>query len=263
MKIEKVIVVVSFMTLASSLCYGEGSKPKFGPAQKPLAVPLFKSNDYFRNSQHPAPQFWALISYYIPQFSGASCSVASVAMTVNAARTQLELTSEDGVVTEPKLLDSVEAEHWKSRTTSKVGYFGKFGVPLDSLEKVALESLKKNGFPNAKIEKFHLTDRSKETRTAVLKSLQEFESNPEFYILANFDQKEFTNDVHAGHVAPIGAYDSKNEKVLILDPDREYFMPYWVSLDTFIAGMNTQDTSSPEKPFRGYLTIQPGKPNRP
>jgi hypothetical protein len=35
-----------------------------------------------------------------------------------------------------------------------------------------------------------------------------------------------------GHVAVIGAYNAENRQVLILDPDREWYEPYWSPLES-------------------------------
>jgi hypothetical protein len=55
-------------------------------------------------------------------------------------------------------------------------------------------------------------------------------------------------------VAPIAAYDQKNSRVLVLDPDREWYEPYWVSEDSLLTGMATEDTTA--HAFRGYIKIQ-------
>ncbi len=73
--------------------------------------------------------------------------------------------------------------------------------------------------------------------------------------MVNFLQSELTGDPEGkvGHVAVVGAYDEKNSRVLILDPDREYYEPYWVSVDTLLKGMNTQDKDSNRN--RGYIVV--------
>jgi hypothetical protein len=245
--------------LCLNLSYAGETKPKFGPEGNPLATPLYSSNEYFRNPDHRAPQFWSLISYYIPQFTGASCSVASITITLNAARTRLHLTSEDKVISESALLKSVDKDHWKERTTGNLGYRGKFGVELGLLAGLAKEAFEKNGFPQVKTETTFIKDHSPETKEKLVQVLKEFETNPDLFLIANFDQESFTNDAHAGHISPVGAYDSKNQKVLILDTDRDYFMPYWISVDTFLAGMNTSDSRSKNSTHRGFITIRVGK----
>ena len=82
----------------------------------------------------------------------------------------------------------------------------------------------------------------------------ENEKSPNDFIVANFNQKVFTVDTDAGHIAPVGAYDAEKRRVLILDPDREWYEPYWVSEERFIEGMNTKDSENNQ--FRGYLVIQ-------
>jgi hypothetical protein len=61
----------------------EQQAPKYGPAGAPRAVPLSKDHSFFAAA--PAPDFWALMPFYVGQINGAACSVASVAMIVNAA----------------------------------------------------------------------------------------------------------------------------------------------------------------------------------
>jgi hypothetical protein len=39
-----------------------------------------------------------------------------------------------------------------------------------------------------------------------------------------------------------------------MDPDRTWYEPYWVSEETFIAGMNTQDKESGKT--RGMLWVK-------
>jgi hypothetical protein len=72
-------------------------------------------------------------------------------------------------------------------------------------------------------------------------------------LISNFNQKVFTDDSEVGHFAPVGAFDPEKSRVLILDPDREYYEPYWVSVNDFIDGMNTKDSSGDQ--YRGYLSI--------
>jgi hypothetical protein len=252
------IVLGLFLLFNQSSAFA--TKPKYGPEQDPYATPLWSSHEYFQNSHPSSTQFWSLISFYIPQFTGASCSVASITMVLNAARTRLKQTSEDPVISESALLESVHQEHWKERTTTKDGYQGKHGVPLGLLAGLAQEAFQKHGLPHVTVLTMPINDASVSTKQRLIQDLKEFEQNPNFYIIANFDQKAFTDDMEVGHIAPIGAYDSKNEKVLILDPDREYFSPYWVSLDTLLRGMHTMDSDAKSQAHRGYITIQIQKP---
>lgn len=74
------------------------------------------------------------------------------------------------------------------------------------------------------------------------------------FIVVNFDQGFFTSGTGVGHFSPIGAYDAAKKRVLILDPDRQWHQPYWVSEDLLLKAMATKDSSG--KHYRGYLWIK-------
>ena len=247
--LPKALTLLAFLSVTVFHTSLADSKPKYGPLESPRAIPLSKSNEYFRNPAHPAPDFWALISHYVPQYNGAACSVASLSMVLNAARATLERSASDKNITQEELLNRVNIEHWKERM-SKLGHFGRHGVSLDQFGKIAEAAFKLYGFPNASTRTIHINDALDSTKVALRKILQE--KKPTDFIVANFDQKLFTDDTQAGHLSPVGAYDSKKDKVLILDTDREYYEPYWVSVDDFVLGMSTLDGSE----HRGYVYIQ-------
>ena len=75
------------------------------------------------------------------------------------------------------------------------------------------------------------------------------------FVVANFLQNELTGDPEGavGHVAPVAAFDAKAGRVLVLDTDRDYYEPYWVSEAAFIRSMNTVDKASGKT--RGLLWI--------
>jgi hypothetical protein len=224
--------------------------PKYGPKGSPKAVPLALSNSYFRSPKHPAPAFWALISHYIPQLTGASCGTASLAMTLNAARARLPKTSEEPVITEKALWEKFNSEHLKERL-NKGGYKGQFGTDLDQLTRVTTLAFQSYGFPKTVVKGVHLKQKTNQAKAEVVTALKSLSDRN--FILANFNQKVFTDDADVGHFAPVGAFDPEQERVLILDPDREYYEPYWVSLDTFMTGLATLDISTGMN--RGYIVV--------
>ena len=69
-------------------------------------MPLSQSHEFFL--KNPVPDFWALIPYYLPQKTGASCSVVTVAMIVNAARSGQKLSADESLATESDLLEKVK-----------------------------------------------------------------------------------------------------------------------------------------------------------
>lgn len=226
-------------------------KPKYGPAGNPRATPLAQEHDFFQTKNSNSLHFWELISYYIPQHNVYSCSSAALAMVLNAARAHLPKTSQDRVITEDELVTRVNVDHWKERLHHE-GYKGVHGAPIDFLNRVTEAAFKEYGFPHVTTEVIHVADPSdKQTRYKIVQALESHH-----YLIASFDQQAFTDDMEAGHFAPVAAYDKKNNRVLILDPDREYFEPYWISFETFMKGMATAD-SERKKP-RGLLVITPG-----
>jgi len=250
----KIFVYVAGIIVGLGLQPAWASKPKYGPEGNPRAVPISKQNSYFRNSAAKAPDFYNLIGFYVPQVNGYSCSAASVSMVVNAARTQLPQTSDDTVVTQQSLLDKVSINGWKERLSEK-GYNGKHGTELEVLGPIVLESLKMHGFPLAQVEVKH-ADLTKKFRKDIVKLLTSNEASSKDFLIVNFNQQVYTDDAEAGHIGVVGAYDATNAQVLILDPDRDYYEPYWISVDTFIKGMATLDKGS--KKTRGYVYVKTG-----
>ena len=64
----------------------------------------------------------------------------------------------------------------------------------------------------------------------------------------------YTGDAEAGHISPVGAYDPSTQRVLILDSDRKWYEPYWVSEKTFLRGISTRDSES--KQNRGLVVVR-------
>jgi len=263
MKRALLILPLLVQAVVSSPLNAGDPQPKYGPKGTPKAIPLALSNEYFRDPKHPAPAFWALISNYIPQTTGASCATATLAMTLNAARAHLEKTASDAVITENTLWENVNADLWKEQPNER-HYKGEgHGIALDQLGRIAEAAFKKYGFPKVKLKVVHVQDKSSlttptGTRAEIITDLKSLSDKT--FIMANFNQKSFTHDAEVGHFAPVGAFDEKRGRVLILDPDRGsgalngYYEPYWVSIESFMDGMNTLDSSN--KRYRGYILVQ-------
>lgn len=237
-----VLIFLGMAILNSNLAYAAESKPKYGSE----ATRLYQDPSYVRTNK--APDFWSLIPYYAPQQDGRSCSVASVAMVLNAARASKNLKASDELITQKKLLETVKNETWKKG----VGDGGK-GVTLDELGVIVVQSLKAYGLEAERVEVVHGSDAIKDQLHA---ALVENEKSSKDFMIANFLQSVYTGDPEGsvGHIAPIAAYDGKKKRALILDPDRDWYEPYWVSEETLLAGMKTEDRASGKT--RGYVWIK-------
>ena len=71
---------VIFVSVAAEPKPEAAAQPKYGSQ----AVRLFHAREYLQT--HEAPDFWALMPYYVHQFNERACSVASATMVVNALR---------------------------------------------------------------------------------------------------------------------------------------------------------------------------------
>ena len=218
-------------------------RPKYGPQ----AERLFLAREYVR--EHEAPDFWALLGYYLPQQDDRSCSVASAAMLLNGLRADAALSAADELVTQDALLERVASPIWNAGVAPDGP-----GVSLDQFA-VLLEQALDEYEIAGRVELAHI-ERADE---AALRDLREVlaanEASAGDFLIANFLQSEFTGDPDGavGHMAPVAAYDAAADRVLIFDPDRRWYEPYWVSVETFLAGMATRDPAGGRA--RGYLRV--------
>lgn len=128
------------------------------------------------------------------------------------------------------------------------------GVTLDQLSILMAKSLEAYGVHNFTIEVVHLKNVSKKNESILHQALVQNEKTGKTFMMANFNQKFFTGSVSIGHFAPIGAYDSQTKQVLIMDPDRRFYEPYWVSEKLFLESMATVDDEAGN--YRGYLLVK-------
>lgn len=240
-----VLITITVGIFCSHRSQAANLKPKYGPE----ALLLSRSHAHIQKSA--APDFWALMPYYIPQQNERSCSLASVTMIVNGARSGRALGSDDELATQAGVLKRVKDSSW----TRSLGALGR-GVELERLGALIEKSLKAYGVDGGRTETVHVDNATPETLARVRAALAENEKSASDFIIANFDQKVFTDDTQVGHIAPVGAYDAESDRVLILDPDREWYEPYWISVATFVKGMATRDSVS--KKNRGFVRVKTG-----
>jgi len=220
--------------------------PKYGPEGNPLAVPLSRSNTFLRSTANPAPDFWRLIPYYVPQITGGSCSVATVAMIVNGfTRSGRKLKDADTIVTQTDLLDRVTRHPWKKRR----------GLSLRQLEGVLRESLEIYGVADADIRRVAITRDTPEDLTAFRRILETNEQSAQDFLVLHYLQDTVTRSPGGPypHISPVGAYDRQHRKVLILDVDRKWYEPHWVSDAVLLKAMSGKTRAFGHG---GYLVIR-------
>jgi Phytochelatin synthase. len=211
---------------------GFETKPKFGPD----AVPVTQDRDYLRRAE--APDFWALMPYYVPQQTGSACSVASVAMMINALR-GVPVPSTERLVTQNRVLNEVDDDVWKAASAENGD-----GVSFTDFEGYVRRTVEAFGL-DADVEVFRARDTTPQTLAELRRILTENERSGRDIILLAYDQGTLTGDATVGHIAPLGAYDAEHHRVLVMDVDRQWYVPYWSSDEKLLEAMAKPDRSDP------------------
>jgi Phytochelatin synthase len=211
-----------FVTVAQAQ---EAPKPKFGPE----AVPIFDMIDYLQDAD--APDYWTLSAFYLPQQTSSDCSAAAVTMAVNALR-GLPSKADEEIVTEKALLEEVADTKWSEQVADKGP-----GVTFDDLTRVLRESLDANDLDDASIEAVQPKAADAGALAKLKTALAANEESEDDVMLVYFNQGVITGDWDGPHISPIGAYDAANDRVLVMDVDRTWYVPYWTSTKTLLAAL--------------------------
>ena len=79
------------------------------------------------------------------------------------------------------------------------------------------------------IEIIRPTDNAPETFASLRQALAMNEASDQDILIVYFNQGVLTGDWDGPHISPIAAYDQETRQVLIMDVDREWYVPYWTS----------------------------------
>jgi hypothetical protein len=225
------------IAFASPLAFAEDApKPKFGPE----AVPIFQDNAYLREA--PAPDYWNLSPFYIPQRTSSDCSLAAIVMAINALR-GLPANADQQLVTENTMMSTVGDQTWMTEVTEDGS-----GVTFDETKLYLREALDKFDLGSANLEVFSTTKADDATMSQLHKALVENETTANNVMLVYYNQGVITGDWDGPHISAIGAYDATKDRVLIMDVDRDWYVPYWTSTKTLLAAL-----VKPSPPEQGVL----------
>lgn len=242
---SKIQAGVILMGLWGAITAHGADRPKYGPKTTPLR------QDHAYVQKNAAPDFWALIPYAQAQRDGRSCSLAVFATTINSLRARRPMTADDKFVGQGELLDQVDHAGWNRMFKQK----GKT-ASLQEFAQIAEKALQLYGIKGKKVEWRHVDKADDKAIAEIREMLVKNEKSADDLILVNALQSELTADPEGavGHVLNVGAYDAARDRVLLIDPDREYYEPYWVDLKMLVQGMNTRDSDSGKN--RGYIWIR-------
>ena len=210
----------------------------------PGVVSITQDHRYIRT--HDALIYWKISPYYLSQPTDASCSLASATMVVNALRIpQIQYASQMLATTHGVVHSTHNA--WENSVKQ-----GGDGVTLDQFGSYFSQALKAYNIRPTRFEVIHATS-VKDVARIFQQALLEGEKTGQTFIIVNFDNKVTSGTEHVGHVAPVGAYDANTKRVLIMDPFRELFEPYWVPEHQLLQGMQTVDLTAHKN--RGFVIV--------
>jgi Phytochelatin synthase len=193
-------------------------------------VPAFHETEYLLQASEA--DYWTLSEYYFPQSTNCGCSATSAAMALNALRSRVapdapSLSEEDLVAADPE---------WAAQTAEDGG-----GVTMADLEQVLRAGLDRLDLGGA-VEAIALSPDDPTTLDALREALIRNETSSESIMLAYYNQSVVTGDPDGGlHVSPIGAYNAEDDRVLLMDVDQEFWLPYWTSIETLYEALVTPD----------------------
>ncbi|MBK9294550.1 MAG: hypothetical protein IPM57_08910 [Oligoflexia bacterium] len=230
--------------------------PKYGIN----ATPLSKKNDFIRKS--PAPDYWMLSPYYVGQDNDSSCSAATLVTLLNGVRLSSELTQKDELVTQASLREKFSDEKYKfsvcgDSALALANGVAQLGVSVKRFSEVLKGALDKLKIKYHEVKVVEIDHKNlKQSQKQLESILNENEKSNRDVVVLNFTQGILTGDEEGmiGHIALVGAYDAKNKMVLILDPDRKWYEPYWSPLNAVFKAVS--DSRSDPKPGYVYLKLK-------
>jgi Phytochelatin synthase len=217
------LLVTTGVPLRADKFPDENSKPKLGIH----ALPLQHSHDYLQ--RRDAPDYWVLSPFYVSQTTSSDCSVATLAIALNALRGLPRLAKE------PLITQAALRERLGPELAEKTRDRGE-GVRFAEFRKFLLMALEAYEL-DARIELFRPGDSSPAMLQQLRQILSANERSSDDIALVYYNQGVVTGDWDGPHLSPIGAYDAERGRVLILDVDRKWYGPYWTPEEKLLEAM--------------------------
>jgi len=219
---------------------------------------LFKPETERYLQNYNALVFHAMSPYYVVQRNNSSCSLATATMLLNTIREIQSHQHVDTPATQNEVLERVKIPLWNDQTADddqpgvdSVVQFGQFLKQMFSAYKI----------DGISVDVIQVKDKSEETRQRIHQDLLALSNeNAITTLLAlNFDDRSFINaNEDSGHISPVGGYDPLTRLGLVLDVDRQWTGPYWLTEEAMVNGLNTIDTDENNSlsTYRGYIRIR-------
>jgi hypothetical protein len=180
--------------------------------------------------------FLPLMEQYVTQSAGNFCGVASSVMVLNALQVPAPEAKEWGA---PHF---TQDNFWNDRARGVLSPKMMPGVTIDQLG-----DLLQCHPATARV--VHASDISlEEFRALAAKNL----ATRGDYVIVNYDRAGVGQET-MGHISPLGAFDAKADKFLILDVARYKYPPVWADAKALYAAMRTDDFVSAKT--RGFVVV--------
>ncbi|MFT5744440.1 MAG: hypothetical protein ACI86S_002522 [Paracoccaceae bacterium] len=207
----------------------------------PNAVAITADAAYLRSAQ--APDYWAFAPFTKPQFTTSACSIATVTAAINGIMGQPQWASET-IMSQTDLLDLAGDTQWAALSAE-----GGDGVTFQQLADFTTAALGAVEL-SRDVTVFHPAAAADGARAQMIEMLVENEASADDAIMVYFNQGVVTGDWDGPHISLIGAYDAAQDRVLILEVDQEWYIPYWTSVETLMEAI-VKPTSDEHGPLEG------------
>ncbi|HTB84113.1 MAG TPA: phytochelatin synthase family protein [Candidatus Sulfotelmatobacter sp.] len=240
--IPKILAVTAVLTAMAMMSFADDARPL--PAgmislQSPEGIRLLETSGARAN-------FYALIQHLTTQQRPTYCGVASAVTVLNTVR--------------PSNTPVSDSLNGKFAWFDQVNFFSK------AVEQVIPQStVQQHGFSldqwaaamstyDVKIEKWHCGDADGEANYAAFlaKATAALTSTNE-YLVVNFLRKSLGQTGRTGHFSPVGAYNEKENKFLVMDVAQFKYPAFWVDAKLLWDAMNTGDSVSAK--HRGFVVV--------
>lgn len=219
--------------------------------------------EYFSNSKHKNP-FFKLAPNYVPQNHVTTCGIASAVMVLNTIYVTNQKQRPLSMTGSCYIEDS--GTLYANRIWDQDNFFNDSVCSI--LDKDVVKGKKKVSgqyAPGVNLAELSMALRSHELTVMThhvdsieLEQIKHFRDlikqitiNIDHYMIVNYELSLLSPKLKQGHFAPVAAYDTETDRVLLLDPWSSFTPWIWVSLVDLYKSMHTLDN----KKYRGYLLI--------
>jgi hypothetical protein len=243
-------MLAMMLALVALPAAAQEARPKLGID----ATPITQENEYLRLNE--APDYWAFAPFLRPQLTPSADSIAAVTAVLNGVA-GLPDTSDAPIPSQEAMLDLVGRDDWRQVTAE-----GGAGVTFSQLEEFAKAAVDAAGPEGYDVAGWKPGSEDLNSISILREWLMANETSADDALLVYFNQGVLTGDGEGPHVALVGGYDPAAGRVLILEVDQEWHIPYWSSDVKLLEAMlkpAPADQGVPEGETGGFVRIGPSE----